>query len=394
MNILVVHEVSYLDKPVYEYQDFPERLASQGHNVTIIDFVENGTFTKGARRVSRTGLAEVTLCSIPHSDFPVLKYVQAQAAYIHMLRDMLDQNKVDIIFLYSVFVNGVSTVMMAGKRGVPVIYRAIDVYHKLRQGSIVQSLLRLGESYIYNRADRILATNEKMADYVRNYIRDGQTDLDVLDHGVDTKHFTPMLSHNNLRNRHGFCEDDNVVVFLGTTYAFSRLDEFVKMIPDYLKKQPRFRLLIVGAGELDGEIRQEIARQSLESVVFPVGMIDYQDLPKYLSMSVLAINTFSINDVTRDIVPIKILQYLAAGLPVVSTPLPDVCRKVPDSVSGVFYSKTDSLKHVFEKMDDLLEHEIERTGASKRARDFALHNFSIDKTLDNLMANFDQLVVR
>lgn len=392
MNILVVHEVSYMEKPVYEYQDFSERFASLGHNVTVIDFVENGLFEANEQTVSRTGVAEVTLCSIPHSSFPAIKYAQAQLAYVRMLKKIIIEKKIDIIFLYSVFINGMSTVKMARKRGIPVIYRAIDIYHKLRPGTVVQYLLKLGESYIYNRADRILATNEKMAEYVQKYLKNERNKPTVLDHGVDTGHFAPVMKNTGLMNHFGFHDDDEIVVFLGTTYSFSRLDEFVAMLPVYLMKRPRFRLLIVGAGELDDTIRRVIVSNAMETVVIQAGMIDYHDLPAYLSMAVLAINTFSINDVTRDIVPIKILQYLASALPVVSTPLPDVCRKVPETESGIFYSKTETLADVFGKIDELLEDRTILAEASRRARDYSLMHLSIDRTVSGLMKNLNELV--
>lgn len=393
MNILFVHEVSYLDKPVYEYQDFPERLAHMGHDVTVIDFVENRKTDGSRRRVSRTGLAEVTLCSIAHANVPVLKYFQAQYVYCKMLKKLLDEKKTDVIVLYSVFVNGMSTVILARNRGVPVVFRAIDIYHKLRSQSLIQSLLRFGEGFIYRRADRILATNEKMLEYVLTYLADGYPEgkLKVLDHGVDTEHFFREVVDAGLRNRLNLSEDDEVAVFLGTTYSFARLSEFVALLPEYLRRRPRFRLLIVGAGESDEMIREEIGKHGLNDVVLPVGMIDYQHLPAYLSVAVLAINTFSINDITRDIVPIKILQYLAAGLPVVSTPLPDVCKKLPAAESGVFYSKTDDLRDVLQLVDELLSDRGRLEKASLQAASYAIHHLSINKTVDRIMENFREL---
>ncbi len=41
MNILVLHEVDYLKKVVYEVHDIPELLASRGHDVTFIDYEEH-----------------------------------------------------------------------------------------------------------------------------------------------------------------------------------------------------------------------------------------------------------------------------------------------------------------------------------------------------------------
>ena len=57
-----------------------------------------------------------------------------------------------------------------------------------------------------------------------------------------------------------------------------------------------------------------------------LGMKDYQQLPQYLSGWDVAIMPFALNDSTRFISPTKTPEYLAAGKPVISTPINDVIR--------------------------------------------------------------------
>ena len=57
-----------------------------------------------------------------------------------------------------------------------------------------------------------------------------------------------------------------------------------------------------------------------------VGPMDYADLPRAMARWDVAIMPFAINDATRFISPTKTPEYLAAGLPVVSTPVADVVR--------------------------------------------------------------------
>lgn len=57
-----------------------------------------------------------------------------------------------------------------------------------------------------------------------------------------------------------------------------------------------------------------------------LGMKAYQELPAYFSNWQVAIMPFAINEATRYISPTKTPEYLAAGLPVVSTPIRDVLR--------------------------------------------------------------------
>ncbi|GAO40916.1 hypothetical protein SCH01S_52_00990 [Sphingomonas changbaiensis NBRC 104936] len=57
-----------------------------------------------------------------------------------------------------------------------------------------------------------------------------------------------------------------------------------------------------------------------------LGGKDYAELPAYLSGWDVAMMPFAINDATRFISPTKTPEYLAAGRPVVSTPIKDVIR--------------------------------------------------------------------
>src|SRR6185436_18107217 len=57
-----------------------------------------------------------------------------------------------------------------------------------------------------------------------------------------------------------------------------------------------------------------------------LGGKSYSDLPRYLSGWDVGMMPFALNESTRFISPTKTPEYLAAGLPVVSTPIADVVR--------------------------------------------------------------------
>lgn len=57
-----------------------------------------------------------------------------------------------------------------------------------------------------------------------------------------------------------------------------------------------------------------------------LGSKPYSDLPKYLACWDAGMMPFALNESTRFISPTKTPEFLAAGVPVVSTPIPDVVR--------------------------------------------------------------------
>jgi glycosyltransferase involved in cell wall biosynthesis len=63
-----------------------------------------------------------------------------------------------------------------------------------------------------------------------------------------------------------------------------------------------------------------------------LGIQDYNSLPGHMAQFDVALMPFALNEATRSISPTKTLEYLAAGLPVVSTRIADVVADFPDIV--------------------------------------------------------------
>jgi len=105
-----------------------------------------------------------------------------------------------------------------------------------------------------------------------------------------------------------------------------------------------------------------------------LGGKNYDDLPKYLASWDVAIMPFAINDATKYISPTKTPEYLAAGLPVISTAIRDVVRPYGDE--GLVHIATTAEEFVAAGEKALNENSEERL---KKADEFLSQN-SWDKT--------------
>lgn len=86
-----------------------------------------------------------------------------------------------------------------------------------------------------------------------------------------------------------------------------------------------------------------------------LGSKRYDELPTYLAGWDLAMMPFALNDATRFISPTKTPEYLAAGKPVVSTPIADVVRTYGDSglvrIAGDPASFVRAIEEIFSEAD-------------------------------------------
>lgn len=77
--------------------------------------------------------------------------------------------------------------------------------------------------------------------------------------------------------------------------------------------------------------------------IYYLGQRNYKELPAYLKGSDVALIPFALNESTQYISPTKTLEYMAAGLPIISTPIYDVVRDYKHAVSIVSNAEEMSL---------------------------------------------------
>jgi glycosyltransferase involved in cell wall biosynthesis len=114
-----------------------------------------------------------------------------------------------------------------------------------------------------------------------------------------------------------------------------------------------------------------------------LGMKPYDELPYYLAGWEIGIMPFAINEATRFISPTKTPEFLAAGLPVISTPIRDVIR--PYGAAGLVEIASTAQGFV-SKADTLMR---ERDLSWLQAVDRQLATTSWDRTWESMEAKID-----
>ena len=338
MRILFVHEVNYLNKVIFEMHEFPELLALRGHKVAFFHYPEGTDRPRVSLRAKKTRIsgrvhpdAEIDLITPPTFGGSRVERYFAPLLASRALRREIRCRGYDVIVLYSVPTTGWQTVAFAKRAGVPVVFRALDVSHKIRR-SFVGPLVRAAERYIYRNAALLSANNPAMAEYcVELSGRVGPTVVNVPP--LDFAHFEEQVEAD-LRGELGLPRSAKVVLYMGTFFSFSGLDVVVAGMVEEFKRYPDLRLVLVGGGGLDKTLRDLVAQLGVSDRVIFTGVVPYSKLPQYLKLADVAINPFRPELLTHVALPHKVLQYMAAGVPTVSTSLRGL-RGVLGEGSGV-----------------------------------------------------------
>jgi glycosyltransferase involved in cell wall biosynthesis len=363
MKIVVVHEVNYLEKIIYEYQILPEILSMLGHDITIVDYDE--TWRDGSAKHRTIDLrtkiyadthraypaASVTVRRPGMVRLPVLARISGAITNGLEVRRVLAEKKPDVILLYGLPTVGLQSVMNGRLYDVPVVFRSIDVLNQLAPRSLA-GITKLLERIVYRSVAGIVALTPRLQQHVASY---GVPDerIRLLPCGVDTSMFSPGSRSTSLLSRWNIGGTDPVILFMGTIYRFSGLDRVIADFPRVLKRHPQTKLLVVGWGEDEERLKRlAIERQVSANVIF-TGLQPYSLLPDIIRASDICINPFELNAITRDILPNKVFQYLACGKPLVATRLPGTEPFLPGEDEGVVYTPQDEVvDRLLELIDD------------------------------------------
>jgi glycosyltransferase involved in cell wall biosynthesis len=105
---------------------------------------------------------------------------------------------------------------------------------------------------------------------------------------------------------------------------FGVIDERIDLtlIEGIAKRKPEWQIIMIGP-------TAKISPDALPKLpnIHYLGMKTYQELPSYIAGWDIAMMPFAHNESTRYISPTKTPEYLAAGKPVISTPIADVLRQ-------------------------------------------------------------------
>jgi len=346
LRILFLHEVNYLTKPIFEMHEFPEHLAALGHKVGFVHFPEGLTRAELADTPFKQAIAgrvigdtSLTLYSPKTLSGGLSGRLLTVLIFGKQFRNILQDFKPDVIISFAVPTSGWQALSVSRKSGIPVVFRALDVSHKIRR-SIFSPLIAFAERFIYKNADWVSANNPAMLDYVLKHAG-SQDRAGVNFPPLDLGHFAAdKQGAASLRLQLRIPTQAKVILYMGSFFYFSGLPEVIRTFAEEANHDDY--LVIIGAGEQSKEL-EGIARDlGIQDKVLFTGLVRFADLPRYLAIADVAINPLKPSLVSNSALPNKVLQYMASGLPVVSTRLRGLELTFGSDFSGLIFEKDSS----------------------------------------------------
>ena len=342
MRILFIHEVNYLEKPIFEMHEFPEYLSSIGHDVGFLHYAEGWSLSKAQAQGVESTIAgrvlpgtKLKLFTPQQSSKSIGDRLIMALRAGRVVRETIKAFKPDLIVSFAVPTSGWQALKESNSLGIPFVFRALDVSHRIRVSPFTV-LIKFAERFIYKRSTLVSANNPAMLEYcVSMGANPAKSVVDFPP--LDSSHFAlPTAAKFAARAKLGISEDMQVILYMGSFFYFSGLPEVIQR---FASLSPINTLLVlVGGGEQDAELRALADRLGIRNQVLFTGFVNFSELPSYLSTADVAINPLVSSLVSNAAFPNKVLQYMASGLPVVSTRLAGLESALGNS-AGLFFAE-------------------------------------------------------
>jgi glycosyltransferase involved in cell wall biosynthesis len=295
------------------------------------------------------------------------------------LISLLRQERVDV--LHSHASSNFWGAILGRLTGVPVVV-AHEHTGRWDDGSIGQRLQRrvIGRHVVARGADVLLAVSHDVRRRLVEHAGIGPESVRVLPNGIA---FPSGVSGQDLRHELGIPLDAPLVGTVCVIRPEKALDVLVESVAVLTPRFPGLKVLIAGHGPEEERLQGLIKQKGLEQTMLLLGR--RSDVPRILAALDVAVSTSDWEGM-----PISVLEYMAAGRPVVATRVGGTPDLIDDGVEGFLVEPRD-VKGLAEALARLLRDQPLREQMGLRARDRQRRDFDIDQVVRRLEDLYEEL---
>jgi glycosyltransferase involved in cell wall biosynthesis len=334
-----------------------EGLIANGHSVMVLTRRSDASLKKHERygkvdvyRLAPVGSGQLKKWGLLFSSLP--RFIQLR-------------NQYDLIFVSGYRIIGLTAVLVGKLLRKPVVLKA-DSQGEMSGDFFESGLRKFGTSHktllfrwflgfrnaILKKADAFSAISPEIAaEWTSSGILAAK--IHLIPNSTDTNRFVPAsaVEKKSLRKKLNLPQNAALAIYTGRLVSYKGLPLLLKVWDEIRHKYEDTLLILAGTGGLDihnceAELREYVQANSLESHVLFTGAV--QNTPEYLQASDLFVFPTE-----NDAFPSSILEALACGLPVITTPVGAIKTIVTDGETGVLIQPGNA-EQLFQALDVLL----------------------------------------
>lgn len=235
------------------------------------------------------------------------------------LMTVVDEIRPDVIHVHSPALNGLAALPVAKHFNLPLVYEvrafwedAAADHGSCLEGDLRYRLTRAMESYVLKRASHVTTICQGLEnDIVARGVAGDK--ITVIPNAVDIDNFNVLTQPvPGLKQQLGL-EQCRVIGFIGSFYGYEGLSLIVSALPLIKAKLQDVKLLLVGGGLQEDNLKRQVESLGLEKDVIFAGRVPHAQVADYYSLVDLLIYPRLPKRITELVTPLKPLEAMAQG---------------------------------------------------------------------------------
>jgi PEP-CTERM/exosortase A-associated glycosyltransferase len=277
------------------------------------------------------------------------------------------------------------------KLGIPVVYEirafwedaAVD-HGTQTEGGLRYRLTKAMETRAVQRANQVVTICQGLR---RDLISRGipSQKIGTVPNAVDIEHFSLSEGADpELKAKLGLA-GCRVVGFLGSYYAYEGLDLLIAALPRILDKAPDVRLLLVGGGPQEANLKAQAAALGLSDKIVFVGRVPHAEVSRYYDLVDLLAYPRHPMRLTELVTPLKPLEAMAQGHLLIASDVGGHKELIEDGQTGVLFRAGD-VEDLAAKVVDTLNQPEKATAMRANGRRFVENERNWARSIANYKA--------
>ncbi len=307
-----------------------EAFRALGHHVKVVALMGQQTNVTNLRtRV----LTSVKRC-MPRLLYEGVELVYGLVAY-NILSHLMAEWKPDLLYeRYALF--NLAGVSLARRRHLPLVVEvnAPLAYERRNYEQLaLKRLARRCERFVCSQADLVVAVSTPLKEYlVDQGIPPGR--VVILPNGTDPSVFKPdQRMHRVIRERLGIPGDAVIIGFVGILRPWHGVELLLQAAERIVTRHADTHFVIVGDGPSRRDNEEFVRERDLARNVTFTGRVAHSEIPHFLAAFDIGVSPRA----TFYASPMKVLEYMAAGLAVVAPRIRNICDVIREGLSGILF---------------------------------------------------------
>ncbi len=295
----------------------------------------------------------------------------------------------DVVHVHHPFLSGSIAMRYCRPRGLPIVFTNHTRYDLYAQAYIpglpeifgVTALEAIMPAFC-RACDLVIAPSPGMKKVLEGFGVDAR--IDVVPNGVDLRPFKKPTQPRD-RVEFGFRPDDIVMIYVGRLGPEKNLPFLLRSFAGAAQAYDNIGLILVGDGPEKDNLQDRVRHMQLSNKIFFTGMIDYDQLPGYLTMA----DAFVTASVT-EVHPLSVIEAMASGLPVLGIQSPGVGDTVVADITGLLVPEQDLAAFTAKLVRMSTDHELrEKMG---REASIAVEKYAIERTSQLMTDSYTRVI--